>query len=158
MEAVTILGKDYPIIEKKTNKDTVQINEERVLITSNIRLPRSLLKEFLTNLLFNKLEEIHKEIKNEGKVDLLGNLDFEITERIDNKKGRIAKLKGNRIILKLDAVALPENVLRYIVAHEIAHIANKRHTRKFWKTVELIYPNFRQAQKQLTKRDNHAQR
>jgi len=72
-------------------------------------------------------EEIHEEIRKEGKIDLLGNLDFEIAKRIDNKRERIAKLKGNRIILQLDAIALPENILRYIVAHEIAHIENKRH-------------------------------
>ncbi len=150
MEVVTILGKDYPILEERANKDIVQINKGRVSINSNRRLPESLLKEFLEGLLFNKLEEIHEEIKKGGKIDLLGNLDFEITERIDNKKGRIAKLKGNRIILQLDAIALPENILRYIVAHEIAHVENKRHTKKFWKTVELICPNFREAQQQLT--------
>ena len=148
MKVVTILGKDYPIIEEKT--DSVQINEDRVSIPSNRRSPESLLKEFLTDLLFGKLEEIHEEIKQEGKIDLLGNLDFEIAKRIDNKKGRIAKLKGNRIILQLDAIALPENILRYIVAHEIAHVENKRHTKKFWKTVELICPDYRETQQQLT--------
>lgn len=147
MEVVTIFGKDYPIVEEKT--DTVQFNEERVSIPSNRRPPESLLKEFLADLLFNKLEEIHEEIKQEEKIDLLGNLDFEIVNRIDNKKSRIAKLKGNRIILQLDAIALPENILRYIVAHEVAHIENKRHTTKFWKTVELICPDFREAQQQL---------
>jgi len=146
-EAVTIFGKDYLIVEEKT--DTVQLNEERVSIPSNKNQPGSLLKEFLADLLFNKLEEIHEKIKKEGKIDLLGNLDFEIAKKIDNKKWRIAKLKGNRIILQLDSIALPENILRYIVAHEIAHVENKRHTRKFWKTVELVCPNFRESQQQL---------
>lgn len=148
MEIVTILGKDYPIIEETT--DTVHFNEDSVSIPASNNHPEVLLKEFLTDLLFDKLEAIHEEIKQDGKIDLLGNLDFEIAERIDNKKERIAKLKGNRIILQLDAIALPENILRYIVAHEIAHIENKRHTKKFWKTVELICPNFREAQQQLT--------
>jgi len=148
IEAVTIFGKDYPIVEEKI--DTVQFNEEKVFIPFNNRSPESLLKEFLADLLFSKLEEIHEGIIKEGKIDLLGNLDFEIAKRIDNKKNRIAKLKGNRIILQLDAIALPENILRYIVAHEIAHVENKKHTRKFWKTVELLCPNFREAQQQLT--------
>ena len=30
-------------------------------------------------------EEIHEEIRKEGKIDLLGNLDFEIVKRIDNR-------------------------------------------------------------------------
>ena len=151
MNVVTVLGKDYPIIEKKADKDTVQFRDNQLVIASNRRTTESLLKEFLADLLLSKLEEIYEEIKQEGKIDLLGNLDFEIVKRIDNKKGRIAKLKGNRIILQLDAIALPENILRYIVAHEVAHVENKRHTRKFWKTVELICPNFRETQQQLTK-------
>jgi len=36
-----------------------------------------------------------------------------------------------------------EAQLAGVMAHEIAHVANKRHTKKFWKTVELICPNFR---------------
>ena len=147
MEVVTILGKDYPIAEEKT--ETVQLSEERISIPSNSRLSESLLEEFLADVLFSKLEEIHQEIRNEGKINLLGNLDFEIVKRIDNKKERIAKLKGNKIILRLDAVALPENILRYIVAHEIAHIETKRHTKRFWKTVELICADFKEAQQQL---------
>ena len=150
MKTITVLGKDYTITEEKADKDIVQLKESRVLITCNRRSAESLLKEFLADLLFNKLVEIYEQIKKEGKIDLLGNLDFEITKKIDNKKDRIAKFKGNRIILKLDAVALPETVLRYIVAHEIAHVTTKRHTRKFWKTVELICPSFREAQQQLT--------
>jgi len=147
IEAVTIFGRDYPIVEEKT--DIIQFNEGKVSIRSNRRLAEPLLKEFLTDLLFHKLEEIQEQIRKEGKIDLLGNLDFELAKRIDNKRKRIAKLKGNRIILKIDAVALPEGILRYIVAHEIAHVENKRHTRKFWKTVELICPNFREEQQQL---------
>ena len=85
IEAVTIFGRNYPIVEETT--DTVQFNEERVSIPSNRRTPEPLLKEFLADLLFRKLEEIHEEIKKEGKIDLLGNLDFEIAERIDKKKG-----------------------------------------------------------------------
>ncbi|RLE69888.1 MAG: hypothetical protein DRJ37_07350, partial [Thermoprotei archaeon] len=61
---------------------------------------------------------------------------------IDNKRRRIAKLKGNKILVRLNAVALPEPALKYIIAHEIAHIFNKRHTKRFWRMVETIYPEY----------------
>jgi hypothetical protein len=35
------------------------------------------------------------------------------------------------------------------IAHEIGHTASKRHTNKFWKTVELVYPNYKKAQQLL---------
>ena len=89
--------------------------------------------------------EIYEIIKKEEKIGLLGTLDFEITDQIDNKKTRIAKLKGNKIILKQDLISLPENLIKYVLAHEMAHISNKRHTKRFWKTVELIIPKYKDA-------------
>lgn len=104
-----------------------------------------------TDLLYSKLSEIYEQIKREGKIDVFGNLDFEIVENIDCKKQRIAKLKGNKILVKQNAAKLPKKVLKYMLAHEIAHTLTKRHTKKFWKIVETIYPNFEAGQNLLSK-------
>ena len=72
-------------------------------------------------------------------------------EKIDGKRGRIAKLKRNKILVKLSAVASPESALKYVVAHEIAHIFTKRHSKKFWRVVETIYPDFEEGQKLFMK-------
>jgi len=97
--------------------------------------------------LYSQLYEIYDQIRNEGKVEIFGDLHFEIVKKIDNKKQRIAKLKGNTIMVKIDAVALPKSALKYMIAHEIAHTFTKRHTNRFWKIVETIYPNFEVGQK-----------
>jgi predicted metal-dependent hydrolase len=149
MKTITVLDKEYSITEQKNDRNKVEFKEDQLLINFKDRSASSLLKEFLSDLLFNKVSEISEAIKKEGKIDLLGNLDFEIVEKIDKKKTRIAKLKGNKIILKQDLVALPENVIKYVIAHEIAHVSNKGHTKRFWKTVELICPNYKDAKKQL---------
>ncbi|MHA1580948.1 MAG: M48 metallopeptidase family protein [Candidatus Baldrarchaeia archaeon] len=46
---------------------------------------------------------------------------------------------------------LPKNALRYIIVHEIAYIFVKKYTRKFWKIVKTIYPNFKVEQDALEK-------
>jgi hypothetical protein len=74
---------------------------------------------------------------------------FQNRGKIDNKKQRIAKLQGITITLKLNAVALPEEALKYIIAHEIAHTYIKRHTQKFWQIVEAICPNYKYAKENL---------
>jgi len=108
-------------------------------------------KEALDNLLYSQLCEIYDQIRNEGKIEIFGDLDFEIVEKIDNKKQRIAKLVGNKILVKLSTITLPKDALRYIIAHEIAHTFTKKHTKRFWKIVETIYPNFERGRKLLTK-------
>ncbi|MGC9115915.1 MAG: YgjP-like metallopeptidase domain-containing protein [Fervidicoccaceae archaeon] len=151
MESIIIFGKNYVVVEKKSNVDSVKLRGNKIVINSCKNPPHLLLKEFLSSLLYSELHKIYNEILKRKKVDVFANLDFEITEKIDGKRNRIAKLEGNKILVKLNAVALPKSALKYIVAHEIAHVISKRHTSKFWKIVKTIYPNFEKGQKLLTK-------
>lgn len=82
-------------------------------------------------------------------VEIFGRLGFETIRKIDNKKQRMTKLKGNKILVKLNAVILPKSALRYVIAHKIAHIFIKRHTQKSWKIVELMCPDFKKSQELL---------
>jgi predicted metal-dependent hydrolase len=45
-----------------------------------------------------------------------------------DKVGRIACLKGNTIYVNVKARRYPDFVLKYIIAHELAHLVVKRHT------------------------------
>ena len=68
-------------------------------------------------------------------------------KKIDSRKERVAKLKGNKILVKLSAVTSPESALKYVITHEIAHIFTKRHSKRFWRIVETIYPSFKDGEK-----------
>jgi len=114
---------------------------------------KELSKEALNDRLFSQLYEIYDQIRKEGKIEIFGDLDFEVVERIDNKKQRIAKLVGNKILVKLNSITLPKDALSYIIAHEIAHTFTKKHTKRFWKIVESIYPNFEEGRKLLLKHE-----
>lgn len=150
MKSLTIFGKNYPIIAGKSGNESVQLKENQIIINSDCQQDK-IINQFLSDLLHSKLVEIFEEIKKEGTIELLGNPDFEISKKIDSKENRIAKMKGNIILVKLEIVALPEEILRYIVAHEIAHATNKRHTKRFWKTVQLICPGFEKSQHFLSR-------
>ena len=147
MKKIMIFGKNFIIIEQKSDKDLVELKNNRIIISSCKKPSNLLLNEFLTDLLYSQLHTIYNQIKSEGKVEIFGSLDFEIVGKIDNKKQRIAKLKGNKILVKLNAIALPKSALKYVIAHEIAHIFTKRHTERFWKIVRTIYPNFEVGEK-----------
>jgi predicted metal-dependent hydrolase len=149
MKKVIIFGEKFTVLEQESSKDFVVRKGNEIIVNSHKISPNILLKQFLEKLLYSRLNEIYHQIEKEGKIDVFGDLDFEIVEKIDNKKQRVAKLKGNKILVKLNAIALPKSALKYIIAHEIAHTFTKRHTKKFWKTVETIYPNFKIGQKLL---------
>ena len=50
-----------------------------------------------------------------------------------NRPSRIAFQKGNTIYVSIKARGHPDFFLRYIIAHELTHLAGKRHTWRFWK-------------------------
>jgi hypothetical protein len=68
-----------------------------------------------------------------------------------DRPSRIAFLEGNTIYVNIKARRYPEFVLRYIIAHELAHLAVKRHTWRFWKIVGIIYPEYERGKEELMK-------
>jgi len=93
-----------------------------------------------------RLEGILKELLEQGRIEVYGNLKIVVTSF-----DRIARLKGNTIYVNIKARRYPEFVLRYIIAHELAHTAIKRHTWRFWKTVGIIYPEYEKGKEELLK-------
>jgi predicted metal-dependent hydrolase len=96
-----------------------------------------------------KLEAILKEFLDQGSIEVYGNLRIVVTSF--NKPSRIAFQKGNTIYVSIKARRYPDFVLRYIIAHELAHLAVKRHTWRFWKIVGIIYPEYEKGKEELLK-------
>ena len=44
---------------------------------------------------------------------------------------------------------LPEELLDYVVVHELAHRRHMDHSKDFWNEVNTYYPNYKNCKKQL---------
>lgn len=151
MNEITVFGKTVRIVEESSDIEKVELKNSVISIAKGKKSGKTLLEEFLTDLLHSQLHKIFREIISAEKVDVFGNLDFEVVKKIDSKKQRIAKLKRNKIFVKLSAVALPKTALKYLIAHEIAHIMTKNHGQKFEKFLKTIHPKYENAQKLILK-------
>ena len=89
------------------------------------------------------------QLKLEAVIEVYGNLRIVVTSF--NKPCRIAFQKGNTIYVSIKARTYPDFVLRYIIAHELAHLVVKRHTWRFWKIVRIIYPEYEKGKEELMK-------
>jgi predicted metal-dependent hydrolase len=54
-----------------------------------------------------------------------------------------------RIRLNWRLIHFPLSIVDYVVAHELSHLREMNHSPRFWKTVESIFPEFREARKTL---------
>ena len=58
-------------------------------------------------------------------------------------------VEGGRIRLNWRLVHLPAALADYVVAHEIAHLVEMNHSKRFWAVVAALYPAWREAREQL---------
>ena len=59
----------------------------------------------------------------------------------------VLKLKDGNFNYQL--YYLPEELLDYVVVHELAHRRHMNHSAEFWREVERWYPGYREARMRL---------
>lgn len=69
---------------------------------------------------------------------------------IKNTKTRWGSCSSaNNINLNLHLMRIPEQLIDYVLLHELVHTVVKNHGEKFWLLLEQCYPNARKADKQM---------
>ena len=58
-------------------------------------------------------------------------------------------VKAGRILLNLQLVKKPYECLEYVVIHELVHLLERNHTRKFWGLVEKFCPHWKSRRELL---------
>ncbi len=86
--------------------------------------------EYLPALVDEYAQRIDEEIKALRVLDL---------------SNRWASCSDQRVLnFHWKIMQLPSRYIRYIVAHEIAHLIEKHHTPKFWRALERMMPDYEQ--------------
>jgi hypothetical protein len=93
-----------------------------------------------------KINKILSELLEKNEVEIFGNLKIEVANMDD-----LALIKRNKIYVNAKAMKYPKYILKYIIAHELAHLIIKKHTKKFWETVKRIYPQYEKGKNELLK-------
>ncbi|WP_297507058.1 M48 family metallopeptidase, partial [Thermococcus sp.] len=57
--------------------------------------------------------------------------------------------KKRNLSFNLMLMALPESLRDYVIIHELAHLWEPRHTRRFWEIVGTYYPDYKKAEAEL---------
>ena len=118
--------------------------------------------EKLKNNLFSealaKGEKTKKITKQEAEEIISSRVKYySQKENIEYKKIKITSAKNrwgscsfkNNINFSMRLAMAPMEVIDYVVIHELCHIKEKNHSRKFWNEVLKIMPNYKQNEKWL---------
>lgn len=70
--------------------------------------------------------------------------------KVRNNKTRWGSCSAkNNINLNIHLMRLPEALIDYVIYHELAHIKEKNHSKKYWDLLERMLPGARKLDKQL---------
>ena len=151
----------YPRIELKTGKIVVILPEghdpKQVLqkhekwIRDKLNIISKALSETKEKLLVsrsrNDLKEIVERFAKSYEKELDVTIDKIFIRRMKTKWASCSS-KHNLTVNELMKY-LPEQLIGYIVYHELTHLIEKKHNEKFWKIISRKYPDYRELESQL---------
>lgn len=169
-------GMEYQWIRSSRKTTVIQINERGEVI---VRSPFSVSRRSVEKMLREKQEWIEKHQKKvkEAAAECREITDRERREGIDramkifpDRVAYYAELMGvtyGRITLREQKTRwgscsskgnlnfnwklalMPQEILDYVVVHELAHRIEMNHSDQFWKIVESVLPDYRERRKWL---------
>ncbi len=143
--SVMYRGQYLEVCAVSSDKDLVEMNKDKLIIHLNAKKePLSLLKEWMSKstleLLTSKLPVYATRFGMS-----LGNVSVKNTKRW----GYCTK-EGD-LIFTWQLIALPERLAKYIMIHELAHLFEFNHSKRFWAKVGSICPDYKELQQALNK-------
>ena len=164
---------EYEITYKKIKNIYMRIKDSKIFISS----PRRVLISDIEKFIFQKQEWIIKTIeKQENRVEiekikkhtdeefvnLINRFVLEYSQKMNlyPKKVTIKKLKyawgsctsNKNISFNGELIYFDEDVIRYVIVHELAHLRYMNHQKRFWELVEKYIPNYKELRRQLKDR------
>lgn len=94
-----------------------------------------------------RIEKILRELLEKNGIEIFGNLKIEVANM-----DTLALIKRNKIYVNVEAMKYPKYFLKYIIAHELAHLVVKGHTKRFWEIVKRVYPQYEKGRERLQKK------
>lgn len=153
-EKFLFLGKSYPLVHVSVDKKrfSVCLRNEKLLVSvpsnaQGVSLQRSVkkamlawyrsqAKEVLAARVFKKSRELGFEFK-------------EIFVRTQKTIWGSCHYKSRRLYFNWKIVMAPEDVIDYVIIHELCHLRFPNHSKKFWNAVEKCMPCYRESAKWL---------
>jgi predicted metal-dependent hydrolase len=136
---------------KQTLKFDVRGNELIVYYPDNVDVQHEKVQQFVRHAITETMRYEAKKYLPERTNDIAvkNNLNVgRITVR--NNKTRWGSCSGkNNISLNIHLMRLPDELIDYVIYHELAHIKVKSHSETFWQFLETLLPGARRFDKKL---------
>ncbi len=166
---------EYSLIRTKRRTLSVEVRDGNVIVRAPLRYPTSGIELFLAQKeawILNAIEKQrlhaihHPEPTPDEKRELIMRAKSELPPLVEKwsailglhptaititgAEKRFGSCSGtNRLCFSWRLMRYPQVAIEYVVVHELAHIRHKNHGRDFYRLIESVLPNYRDAEKLL---------
>lgn len=151
---IVCMGKDYSLylIEKSRSTNSAKIDKNKISISLNEKLYGIQKSETIKTLLSRILGKKYKH-ELEKRLELINKHYFghevkSLRLKYNRSNWGSCSSSGN-INLSTRLLMAPQWVIDYVIVHELAHMNEMNHSKKYWSIVEKVYPEYKRAEKWL---------
>lgn len=172
-----------PVICERGNRKTLAITitqEGSLLVKAPFKMPDREIERFLgqkrywiykqakrvketaSDRIYRSEEEI-KHLKEQARKMLTQKTDYYKALlgvdyqriRIGNQKTRWGSCSSKGTIsYNWHLILMPERIMDYVVVHELCHLLEMNHSKRFWERVEEIFPDYKERRRWLKENGN----
>ncbi|MGC9059927.1 MAG: M48 family metallopeptidase [Thermoplasmata archaeon] len=130
-------GMEYPLIVVEGVDEPLKFENGFLLRKDMLPCAKEVLREWYLCEAKMKLPVIAKQI---AKMHGLKFKKVRVT-RAERRWGSCSD--ENNISLSYRLIMLPQSAMEYVIIHELAHLKEKNHSKKFWALVEKMMPDYK---------------
>ncbi len=168
---------EYVLKRSKRKSISVEISREaKIIVRAPLKMSVKDIEAFLNSKsqwidkhlsdAKDKLATMSRKLSEAEKNELRKNAKIVITKRVEYF-AKIMNVQYNRISIKFQktrfgscstkknlnfnalVALMPSEILDYVIVHELAHLIEMNHSKRFWKEVENILPSYKTQRKWL---------
>ncbi len=148
-ESFLYLGKDYKLqvlLKSNITRPKVELTKNKIFIFSPLK-EREMLREALRKWYKKEAKKIILEkVEYFKKICMADPVQVKIKEQ--KRRWGSCSSKGN-IYFNWRIIMAPDQVIDYIIVHEIAHLTHRNHSSVFYELVKSILPDYKKRKKWL---------
>lgn len=147
------LGNKYKLVVNITNKSSVKIENNNLLLNINKKLENTkenkekILNKFYKEQLLLILNELIPKAEQKMQVSAS---EYKI-KNMKTKWGT-CNITQKRIWLNLQLAKKPIECLESVLYHELTHLYEKNHTKRFYNLLDYYYPKWREIEEELQRK------
>lgn len=158
-ETFTYLGKDYKLKLTDTDKKPLEFKNNTFYLSRNHNDKKQAFidwyKQIAKKYLSEKIEHHRKKLglpelklklgRGALRLGHAGKLVFKSSKQISGSSW----ITLNHITISWRIILAPEEVINYIIIHELSHFVSPGHSKEFWDTVSNLCPDYKEQEKWL---------